>query len=155
MKSFVVATLAAFVAGYRMEHEAHFMNFVASHGKVYRTVTEYKIRKMLWEEADKFIRTHNSQHESYILGHNQFSDWSHEEFKRLMGSESDGTFQYAHVGKFDTDHLPHAVDWSAKKAVSGIKDQNKCGADWAFAAIGAIESAYKINKGSLYSLSEQ
>ena len=39
-----------------------------------------------------------------------------------MGSERDGTIQYAHEVKFDTDDLPHHVDWSVKKAVTGVKD---------------------------------
>ncbi len=36
-----------------------------------------------------------------------------------------------------------------------IRDQGDCGACWAFAALGSIESRYKIYHGTLYSLSVQ
>ena len=42
-----------------------------------------------------------------------------------------------------TDYLlPPSVDWVAQNKVGYLKDQLTCGADWAFAATGAIEAAY-------------
>mmetsp|Transcript_13455 Transcript_13455/g.18420 ORF Transcript_13455/g.18420 Transcript_13455/m.18420 type:complete len:646 (+) Transcript_13455:24-1961(+) len=52
-------------------------------------------------------------------------------------------------------------DWTSPtalptgSAVTPIKDQGQCGSCWAFASVGAIESAYAIKNGQLISFSEQ
>ncbi|KAL3617042.1 hypothetical protein CASFOL_039436 [Castilleja foliolosa] len=51
--------------------------------------------------------------------------------------------------------IPDSLDWRDAGAVTPVKDQKTCGACWAFAAVGAVESAYKIATGELISLSEQ
>jgi len=48
-----------------------------------------------------------------------------------------------------------SVDWRDQGKVSTVKDQKDCGACWAFAATGAIESAIAINGGTLAEYSEQ
>jgi C1A family cysteine protease len=50
---------------------------------------------------------------------------------------------------------PSSVDWRSKGAVTPVKDQGACGADWAFAATGALEGLGAIKYGQLFSLSEQ
>jgi C1A family cysteine protease len=47
------------------------------------------------------------------------------------------------------------LDWRTKGAVTGVKNQGACQADWAFSATGAIESAHDISTATLISLSEQ
>jgi cathepsin L len=51
--------------------------------------------------------------------------------------------------------VPDSFDWWNHGAVLAIKDQGQCGSCWAFSAIGAQESQYKISHGTLQSLSEQ
>lgn len=46
-------------------------------------------------------------------------------------------------------------DWRPKGVVTGVGNQGQCGADYAFSAIGAVESAWAIQKGQLINLSEQ
>lgn len=46
-----------------------------------------------------------------------------------------------------------SVDW---KAYAGaVRNQGQCGSCWAFAAIGAVESLYRIQKGVTLDLSEE
>lgn len=55
----------------------------------------------------------------------------------------------------DPDGLPSSVDWVAKGKVTPVQDQGSCGSSWAFAVIGAIESAYAIKTGQTTRLSKQ
>jgi C1A family cysteine protease len=53
--------------------------------------------------------------------------------------------------------VPASYDWRTTGMVSGVRDQGNCGSCWAFAAVGALEAAYKI-KGQVTSdwdMSEQ
>ncbi|CAK9012216.1 Cathepsin L [Cleaved into: Cathepsin L heavy chain, partial [Durusdinium trenchii] len=58
------------------------------------------------------------------------------------------------IGKLGADGLPVSIDWRFTGAVSDVKSQGRCGACWAFAATGAMESAFFLRSGILVSLSE-
>ena len=45
-------------------------------------------------------------------------------------------------------------NWYAEDKVSEVKDQGKCGASWAFATVGAVESANAITGYYLENYSE-
>lgn len=51
--------------------------------------------------------------------------------------------------------LPAAFDWRAEGGVTSVRNQGGCGSCWAFAAVGAVESAIRINLGFETNLSEQ
>ena len=51
--------------------------------------------------------------------------------------------------------LTDYVNWVEAGAVNPVKDQGRCGACWAFTAIGAIEGAYFVKHQKLLSFSEQ
>jgi len=51
--------------------------------------------------------------------------------------------------------VPDSVDWRAKGAVTGVKDQAQCGSCWAFSAVGAMEGVNFLKTGNLLSFSEQ
>lgn len=61
------------------------MVYIAEFGKMYGTVEEFNFRKNLFEETHADITEHNATNSNFELGHNLFSDWTADEYKRLMG----------------------------------------------------------------------
>jgi C1A family cysteine protease len=55
----------------------------------------------------------------------------------------------------DGNKLPMEINWRDLDAIGPVKDQIKCNACYAFAAIGALEGRYRIKTGKNISLSEQ
>ena len=51
--------------------------------------------------------------------------------------------------------LPKSVDWRKTGAVTGVKNQGRCGGCWAFAASGALEGLHYLKKKKLVSFSDQ
>jgi cathepsin L len=50
----------------------------------------------------------------------------------------------------------HSIDWRTEGVITPVQDEGSCDASWAFAATGAVESAYSIHKtSSLIDFSEQ
>jgi len=46
------------------------------------------------------------------------------------------------------------IDWRSWSIVGSVKDQGKCGGDFAFSTAAAAEAAYAIKTGQLFDLSE-
>lgn len=138
-----------------------FENFIVKYHKVYEAM-EYQHRYNIFEENYWLIRNHNNNNLSWKLELNEWADLTWDEFKE----QKFGLFRAipqlkntAHIvnpdSTEDIEELPVSLDWRSKGVVNVIKDQQQCGSCWAFSAIGAIESAYAIKTGTLYSLSEQ
>jgi predicted secreted protein len=51
--------------------------------------------------------------------------------------------------------LPTYFDWRVSNGVTAVRDQGQCGSCWAFATVGALESAFKAKLGSDVNASEQ
>ena len=95
--------------------------------------------------------------ESYDLEMNLFADLTSEEFreKYLIEFPSVSATSKCTGAQASTDNLPEAVDWSAKGAVTDIKNQGQCGSCWAFSTTGSLEGAHFQKTGELASFSEQ
>jgi len=153
MKSFIALALVGAVSA-TSEVESAFLGYITQYGKSYGTVAEYQFRLEQFARNHASVVEHNLTDSSFKLGFNKMSDWSEEEYKKLLTHktmpESDKNYVV-----FDTNAVANSVDWIAAGAVNGIKDQGQCGSCWSFSAAAALEGSHKIKSGSLLSFSEQ
>jgi C1A family cysteine protease len=145
----------------REYYEEKFLNWLTEFKIIPHNGSHFDHMLNNYANNDDTIAFHNIKKDNtYTLGHNQYSHMSFDEFK-----------EYVHLGldypasetvpanileaPYDLSALPASIDWSAKGAVSGVKDQGNCGSCWSFSATGALEGAYQIKYGTLVSFSEQ
>ncbi|CAK73581.1 unnamed protein product (macronuclear) [Paramecium tetraurelia] len=131
-----------------------FQEFKKKYQKSY-TIPEEIFRRVIFRSNYEKIQAHNSDKtQTYSVDVNQFTDFSQDEFVAIQLSfippsgwkPSDE--EVIQVGVEPND----SVDWRSKVRV---KNQQWCGAGWAFSAVGAVEAFFKIKKNLDYSLSEQ
>ena len=157
-----------FVHNYDNTHLSRFNMWSRAFQKIYATADEMREQFMKWAESDKIIRTTNEAGLSYTFGHNQFSDMTKAEFKEYIGGgfrEQERNTYLRREKRYNLDLLNPdvqakalsggSVDWTKQGAVTGVKNQERCGSCWSFSTTGAIEGAYAIQSGTLTSLSEQ
>jgi C1A family cysteine protease len=135
-----------------------FTKWVAQHNKAYQPA-EFFTKYSVFKTNLDFIMEHNSKdNETYTMAMNEFGDMSWEEFSGVMLSTFTPRSDY--MRSQNTEDLSDievgaAIDWTAKGAVTPVKNQGQCGSCWAFSTTGATEGAHQIKTGNLVSLSEQ
>lgn len=105
-----------------------------SHHTVSRDLTEKQRRFNVFKENVKHIHEVNKMERPYKLKLNKFGDMTSHEFRSAYGSkiehfrmfrgEQGGTGRFMHE---KTENLPASVDWRKKGAVTGVKNQGRCG----------------------------
>jgi len=133
-----------------------FMKYVTTYGKHYGTKAEYEYRLNIFKDNLEHINSHNSKNgETYELGINHMSDWSEEEYNKLLGYKHEMK-KTSNVEILDTANVGADINWVTDGAVTPVKNQGQCGSCWAFSATGSIEGAEFLHgTKSLVSLSEQ
>jgi cathepsin L len=136
-----------------------FMKYVSEFGKSYGTKAEYEFRLNIFKDNLANIESHNSKNgETHTLGINHMSDWTTEEYKKLLGykPEMKDRSKNAEPELLDTSNLKDDINWVTQGAVTPVKNQGQCGSCWAFSTTGSIEGAEFLHgTKKLVSLSEQ
>lgn len=136
------------------EEEMLYMKYVTEYGKSYGTKAEFEFRFEQFKQTLAKMAEHNAQNEHQsTVGHNQFSDWTAAEYKRLLGYKPRADNLEAE--ELDTSNLASSVNWVTKGAVTPVKNQGQCGSCWAFSTTGAVEGSMFLSTGTLESYSEQ
>ncbi|XP_062017329.1 zingipain-2-like [Rosa rugosa] len=135
--------------------------WMAKHGRVYPNAAEKEMRFDIFRKNVEYVEKFNNEaNKTYKLNINRFADMTNEEFRRYHTgfkmppglSSTSSNFSYQSLAATD---IPTSVDWRKQQAVTPIKNQNSCGACWAFTVAAAVEGLTKIKTGQLISLSEQ
>ena len=107
----------------------------------------------------EFIHEHNSENHTYHVSENQFIDRNYDDEYYIQHNQQNQQNHYLIHNKSSYNNIPDtdidSVDWRDEYKVSSVKNQEQCGACWAFSAVGAVESAWAIKNNVLYNLSEQ
>jgi cathepsin L len=162
MKLFVFVCLVGIAAAEVSLHavlQAKWNNFKATHGKEYHRAEEPQ-RLNAFLQNSLHIEQHNEQfakgEKSYQLGHNEYSDMTHEEFQNKVLIKMPQKPECRNQTIFSAQpnlNIPHSVDWTS--VTPWVKNQGQCGSCYTFGSIGALEGLYARKYGHNIRLSEQ
>jgi len=160
MKVLIALLLVAGAFAHIQMSEIHdiWTTWKATHSKSYADAKTEAHRLAVFIETFVYIQEWNAAGNTAVLGLNQFSDLTSEEFGALYTGALPAPEEVvqANLADFSGFQAPPAEwDWRTKGAVTAIKNQGQCGSCWAFATVATCEGLWFINGHTLTSYSEQ
>jgi len=160
MKALAAALLLGVACAFVTEstYQDSFVTWMQKFDKSYAP-EEFFYRYNTFKSNYDFVEKHNAANNTWTVELNKFADLSSGEFKNiylgykpeLRRGERQVTLKDLKVGAYPSGSL----DWVAKGAVTGVKDQGQCGSCWSFSTTGSVEGIVQIKHGQLVPLSEQ
>jgi len=121
---FAVAALIGLVSANEIEEA--YLQFLSKHNKSYGTRQEYEFRLAQFKRSYNFVKDFNSMGEGdHEVEINFMSDWTHEEYKKMLGLLPGHKGESKRAKKFDLPigDLPASVNWVTAGAVTPVKNQ--------------------------------
>mmetsp|Transcript_9463 Transcript_9463/g.9185 ORF Transcript_9463/g.9185 Transcript_9463/m.9185 type:complete len:332 (-) Transcript_9463:39-1034(-) len=138
------------------ELDLQFTQFTTQFDKNYQNEDEYNFRRSIFEKNLKVINEHNAEGKSWTLGTNEFTDWTDEEYKSMLGLRRQPLRSSQTLKTIKAKGEPElvSIDHRNEGLVTDVKNQGACGSCWAFSTVASIEGAYAKEHGELKSFSE-
>jgi cathepsin L len=156
----LLAATVAFASVHESVYQDAFIQWMVQFDKSYAP-EEFFYKYGVFKANFDFVEAHNAGNHTWTVELNKFADLTSAEFKNIYNGykpelrrgerKPSRTLGDLRIGAYPSGDL----DWSAKGAVTGVKDQGQCGSCWAFSATGSSEGAIFLKHGHLTSLSEQ
>jgi C1A family cysteine protease len=132
--------------------ESEFQSFMAQYGKSYNSQAELDFRMKVFKENMEEAAYLQSLNPKARFGATKFSDWTKEEFSRLLTEYSDD------LGDYIEEYTKTSSDTTPKtwvKDFEKIQNQGSCGSCWTFAAAATYEAYRSIRGEKQVKLAEQ
>lgn len=88
-----------------------FLDYITEFGKHYVDHVEFKARYSNFMNTHKIILEHNAKEASFFLGHNQFSDWSDEEYTNFLTYRQDESKKSLEMFTPSKPQKDSPIDW--------------------------------------------
>ena len=134
----------------------NFQKFIKKYNKKYFSLNEYLARYQVFKQ--NLIKTYSNNQYSHRTGITKFSDLTSQEFAKTylnLEFSAEALINTNPVHIKNSNSAPDSFDWRDKNILPQVKDQQTCGACWAFSLIANLESLYAIEKGEIENFSEQ
>lgn len=139
-----IAAIALLTTSTPQTPRERYEQWKTEYGHLYRISKEQDaFRFKIFEANLKEIEEHNAKEDkTYTMGVNQFTGYTQEELKEIYLSSYQPNTEYKPTD-VDTS-VKLNVDWITYGAVSPVKDEGQCKANYAFATAGGIEGVSVI-----------
>lgn len=133
------------------EFSEEFESFLREFRKVYRD-EEKRLRAQIFEKNKASIRALNGRRATPFdatYGYTPFADQTFDEFKKFVGAVE--PLQSCEQFKQTVDtvtKVPNRFDWTDLGVVPPVRNQNPCGACYAFTAADLVSSQWAIDHGT-------
>jgi hypothetical protein len=130
-----------------------FQAFQRKYRKVSLSAEDFDFRFNVYVDNRRYVEAINAENRGYILGVNEFSDLTFEEFSaKYLGEVKEQSLERPTANP--NFKLIGSKDWTKEGKVTPVKNQGSCGSCWAFSATGSLETAYALKYDKLIGWSE-